>query len=93
MKKETNKKGTMKNKKNNYQLDNKVIYKLTEYNWIFDKKMSEYQYCKTFWGLTEKNELKKNVFWDNWESNAIKVHSQKEITNEQVKILNELGVA
>jgi hypothetical protein len=37
--------------------------------------------------------LKKNVFWDNWESNAIKVHSQKEITNEQVKILNELGVA
>ena len=86
-------KGTMKNKKNNYQLDNKVIYKLTEYNWIFDKKMSEYQYCKTFWGLTEKNELKKNVFWDNWESNAIKVHSQKEITNEQVKILNELGVA
>ena len=32
MKKETNKKGTMKNKKNNYQLDNKAIYKLTEYN-------------------------------------------------------------
>ena len=29
---------------------------------IFDKKMSEYGYCKKFWGLTKKNELKTNVF-------------------------------
>jgi len=92
MKKETNKKGTMKK---NILVKFDIIAGEYEHsdNWIFDKKMSEYQYCKTFWGLTEKNELKKNVFWDNWESNAIKVHSQKEITNEQAKTLNELGVA
>ena len=33
---------------------------------IFDKKMSEYGYCKKFWSLTKKNELKTNVFWDDF---------------------------
>ena len=29
-------------------------------NYIFDKKMTEYGYCKKFWGLKKKNELKTN---------------------------------
>ena len=63
--------------------------------YIFDKKMTEYQYCKKFWNLSKKNSegLKINVFWDNWEMNAIKVYSQKEITNEQAKTLQQLGLA
>ena len=40
---------------------------------IFDKKMSEYQYCKIFWGLSEKNELKTNVFWDDFENISVAV--------------------
>ena len=31
-------------------------------NYIFDKQMTEYGYCKKFWGLSKKNELKTNVF-------------------------------
>ena len=38
--------------------------------YIFDKQMTEYQYCKKFWGLSKKNELKTNVFWDNFMENA-----------------------
>ena len=62
-------------------------------NYIFDKKMSEYGYCKKFWGLKKKNELKTNVFWDDFEMNAIKVYSEKEITSQQADVLQELGVA
>ena len=62
-------------------------------SYVFDKKMSEYGYCKKFWGLTKKNELKTNVFWDDFGMNAIKVYSEKEITSQQADLLNELGVA
>jgi len=60
---------------------------------IFDKKMSEYGYCKKFWGLSKKNELKTNVFWDDFEMNAIEVYSETEITKDQANQLKELGVA
>ena len=52
-----------------------------------------YGYCKKFWGLKKKNELKTNVFWDDFQMNAIKVYSETEITNQQADILNKLGVA
>ena len=45
--------------------------------YIFDKEMTEYQYCKKFWNVSKKNSngLKTNVFWEDWEMNAISVHS------------------
>ena len=61
-------------------------------NYIFDKQMTEYGYCKKFWGLSKKNELKTNVFWDDYEMNAISVYSETEITNQQANMLNKLGV-
>ena len=39
-----------------------------------------------------KDELKENCFWDDWMQNAIKVYSETEITDKQVKTLKELGV-
>jgi len=30
--------------------------------YIFDKQMSEYQYCKKFWGLSKKMNLKRMFF-------------------------------
>jgi len=62
-------------------------------SYIFDKQMTEYQYCKKFWGLSEKNELKTNVFWDDFMQNAIEVTSETELTQQQADILEELGVA
>ena len=35
--------------------------------YIFDKEMTEYQYCKKFWSLSKKNELiyeDKTHMWD-----------------------------
>ena len=61
-------------------------------SYIFDKKMSEYQYCKIFWGLSEKNELKTNVFWDDFMMNAIEFYSETKLNNDQYKTLQELGV-
>jgi hypothetical protein len=61
-------------------------------SYIFDKKMSEYQYCKKFWNLLKKNELKTNVFWDDFEMNAIEVYSETELTPNQYKTIQELGV-
>jgi len=61
-------------------------------SYIFDKQMSEYQYCKKFWGLSKKNELKKNVFWDNFMENAIEVYSETKLNNNQYKTLLKLGV-
>jgi len=60
--------------------------------YLFNKPKSEYQYCKHYWGLKKKNELKKDVFWDNSVENTIKVHSIQKITNEQAKTLKELGI-
>ena len=61
--------------------------------YIFNKEMTEYQYCKKFWNLSKKNELKTNVFWDDWEMNAIKVYSETELTNKEADTLKRLGVA
>ena len=61
--------------------------------YIFDKKKSEWRYCKEFWGISKKDELKENVFWDDQMLNAISVYSEQEITNEQAKTLQELGLA
>jgi hypothetical protein len=57
---------------------------------LFNKKKSEWGYCKEFWGISKKDELKENCFWDDWMQNAIKVYSETEITNEQTKTLKEL---
>ena len=59
---------------------------------LFHKKKSEWGYCKEFWGITKKDELKENCFWDDWMQNAISVYSETEITDKQVKTLKELGV-
>ena len=63
--------------------------------YIFDKEMTEYQYCKKFWNLSKKNSngLKTNVFWDDWEMNAISVHSILNITDKEAKTLKRLRVA
>ena len=59
---------------------------------LFNKKKSEWGYCKEFWGITKKDELKENCFWDDWMQNAISVYSETEITDKQTKTLKELGV-
>ena len=88
----TNKKGTMKK-----NILVKFDLQIGEYehqdSFIFNNKKTEYGYCKEFWNLNKKDELKENVFWDNQMLNAISVYSETEITNEQAKTLNELGVA
>ena len=63
--------------------------------YIFDKEMTEYQYCKKFWNLSKKNSngLKTNVFWDDWEMNAISVHSISEISEQDAETLKRLRVA
>ena len=61
-------------------------------SYVFDKQMSEYQYCKKFWGLSKKNELKTNVFWDDFEMNAIEVYSETELTISQYNTMQKLGV-
>jgi len=60
--------------------------------YIFDKQMSEYGYCKKFWGLSKKNELKTNVFWDDFMENAIEVYSETELTTSQYNTIQKLGV-
>tara|TARA_R110002051_G_C8565929_1_gene474993 strand:+ start:439 stop:684 length:246 start_codon:yes stop_codon:yes gene_type:complete len=61
--------------------------------YIFNKKKSEWGYCKEFWGISKKDELKENVFWDNEMLNAISVYSETELTNKQTETLQQLGVA
>ena len=61
--------------------------------YIFDKKKSDWGYCKEFWGITNKDELSEDCFWDDDMMNAISVYSQKEITEEEKQTLNKLGVA
>ena len=86
MKKETNKKGTMKK-----NILVKFDLQIGEYehqdSFIFNNKKTEYGYCKEFWNLNKKDELKENVFWDNQMLNAISVYSETEITNEQDAII------
>ena len=63
--------------------------------YIFNKKKSEWGYCKKFWGINKKDSscLSDNQFWDNGMVNAISVYSETEITNEQADTLQQLGVA
>ena len=63
--------------------------------YIFDKKKSEWGYCKEFWGINKRDSscLKDNMFWDNHMMNAISVHSEREITNEEAKVLERLMIA
>ena len=71
--------------------------------YLFKKKQSEFEYCSDFtknrhkWGLAEKDELEENVFWDQSGEkvageNAISVHFEKEITEEEVKVLKNLKI-
>ena len=62
--------------------------------YIFNKKKSEYGYCKEFWGIKKKdsNCLSNNQFWDNEMTRAISVYSEKEINKQQAKTLKELGI-
>ena len=60
---------------------------------LFDKKKSEWGYCKEFWGISKKDELKENCFWDDWMQNAISVYSETEITNQEADALQRLGIA
>ena len=43
--------------------------------YIFDKKKSEWGYCKEFWGIHKRDNscLGDNQFWDNHSQNAISV--------------------
>jgi hypothetical protein len=61
---------------------------------LFNKKKSEWGYCKDFWGIHKKdsNCLSDNTFWDNYMENSISVYSETELNNEQTKTLKELGV-
>ena len=79
----------------NYLVKFKCImgdYEHTDY-YIFNKRKSEWGYCKEFWGITKKDELKDNMFWDDWMQNAISVYSESEITNQEADTLQKLGVA
>tara|TARA_A100001515_G_C4482817_1_gene180648 strand:- start:63 stop:311 length:249 start_codon:yes stop_codon:yes gene_type:complete len=61
-------------------------------HYLFNKKMSEWEYCKAFWSIDKKVELDNNVFWDNYMMNAISVYSETELTDQQAKTLKEVGV-
>ena len=63
--------------------------------YIFNKKKSEWGYCKEFWGINKRDSscLKDNMFWDDWMQNAISVYSETEITNQEADVLQRLGVA
>ena len=80
----------------NYLVKFKCImgdYEHTDY-YIFNKRKSEWGYCKEFWGINKRDSscLKDNMFWDNNMMNAISVYHEQEITKEQADTLKELGV-
>ena len=63
--------------------------------YIFNKKKSEWGYCKEFWGINKRDSscLKKNMFWDNNMMNAISVDSETELSDAQAGTIQELGIA
>ncbi len=63
--------------------------------YIFDKKKSEWGYCKEFWNINKRNSdcLGDNQFWDNHSQNAISVYSETELTQKEADTLQRLGVA
>ena len=62
-------------------------------SFIFNEKKTEWGYCKEFWGISKKDELKENCFWDDQMLNAIEVYSETEITNDEAKKIQQLGLA
>ncbi len=63
--------------------------------YIFNKKKSEWGYCKEFWGIHKRDNscLSDNQFWDNYSQNAISVYSETELTQQEADTLQRLGVA
>ena len=63
--------------------------------YIFDKKKSEWGYCKEFWNINKRDSdcLGNNQFWDNHSQNAISVYSETELTQKEADTLQRLGVA
>ena len=63
--------------------------------YIFDKKKSEWGYCKEFWNINKRDSdcLGDNQFWDNHSQNAISVYSETELTQKEADTLQRLGVA
>ena len=63
--------------------------------YIFNKKKSEWGYCKEFWSINKRDSscLKKNMFWDNNMMNAISVDSETELSDAQAGTIQELGIA
>ena len=63
--------------------------------YIFDKKKSEWGYCKEFWNINKRDSdcLGDNQFWDNHSQNAISVYSETKITQKEADTLQRLGVA
>ncbi len=63
--------------------------------YIFDKKKSDWGYCKEFWNIHKRDSgcLKDNMFWDNNMMNAISVYSETELTQKEADTLQRLGVA
>jgi len=59
---------------------------------LFDEKLSNYGYCKSFWCLSKKRILDKETYWDNAMENSIEVHSVQEITKDKANILKDLGI-
>ena len=78
----------MKTKKKKYLVKFKCI--IGEYEHIdkkiFDKKKSEWGYCKDFWCLKTKNELSENCFWDDC---GIMCDQIQSIVNEQTSEWNK----
>jgi hypothetical protein len=63
--------------------------------YIFDKKKSEWGYCKEFWNINKRDSdcLGDNQFWDNHSQNAISVYSITKLTQKEADTLQRLGVA
>ena len=59
---------------------------------LFDEKLSDYGYCKSFWSLEDKQVVDDETYWDNAMENSIEVHSVQEITKDKANILKELGI-
>lgn len=64
-------------------------------HYIFNKKKSDWGYCKEFWGITKRDSscLGEGSFWDDAMENAISVYSIQEITKQEAYVLTRLGVA
>lgn len=62
--------------------------------YLFNKKKSDWGYCKEFWGIDKKDSstLGDDWFWDNGTENVISVYFEKELNNQEADTLKQLGV-